>query len=403
MKRTLLLLLPLTALAATDWLPPGLPALPADGPGLCARDYLTPAQGEALLQATGRTFDTAPKWAAYAELVRARVQAGAGLAPWPRRTPLHAQITARREHDGYSVENVALEIVPGVYVGGNLYRPLRAPGRRPAVLTTHGHTPAIRQPEDWAQHGRFTEAVQRRGATLARLGAVVLSLDMFGYGDSATQFGLAAHRQPLAMTLQIWGGIRALDFLAGLPDVDPARLAVTGESGGGTQTILLAALDPRVAVSVPVAMVSSYFFGGCPCESGRPIHRSAEHFASNAVLAALAAPRPQLLVSDGGDWTQYTPRSEMPFLQRIYGLSGSAAQVANVHLPAEGHDYGPSKRAALYRFLAERFRLAGDGDESAVVLESPAQLRAFASEADLPAGAVRTPEAAEAALRALQR
>lgn len=355
-----------------------------------------------MLQAAAHEFDTAQKWDAYAALVRERIQTGANLSPWPKRTPLNARITARREHDGYSVENVALEVLPGVYIGGNLYRPLGAPGRHPAVLTTHGHTPEIKTPADWARHGRFTETVQRRGATLARMGAVVLSLDMFGYGDSYTQFGPTAHRRPLALTLQLWDGIRALDFLTSLPDVDPTRIAVTGESGGGTQTILLTALDPRVAVSVPVVMVSSYFFGGCPCESGLPIHRSQEHFASNALIAALSAPRPQLLVSDGADWTQHTPRSEYPFLQKIYALFDAEHAVSNIHLPAEGHDYGPSKRAALYHFLAERFSLPSNPDETHTVIETPDSLRAFPNEAALPQNAVRTPEAAEAILRSQQ-
>ena len=161
--------------------------------------------------------------------------------------------------------------------------------------------------------------MQARCATLARLGATVFSIDMFGYGDSMQLVGQAAHKQTVALTLQIWNATRALDFLLSLENVDPKRVAVSGESGGGTQTFLLTALDPRVTVSVPVVMVSSYFFGGCACESGLPIHRSAEHFVNNAMIAALAAPRPLLVVSDGKDWTQHVPRIEYPFLQKIYG------------------------------------------------------------------------------------
>ncbi|HEX2101692.1 MAG TPA: acetylxylan esterase, partial [Candidatus Synoicihabitans sp.] len=292
------------AVAEPEWLPPDLPPLQADGPTLCPRNYLTPEQGQALLDATLRAFPSLDDWRGYANVVRARIQAGAGLEPWPQRTPLRPRRHSRREFDGYSVEAVAFESLPGFYVTGNLYRPTTAAGRsRPAILSTHGHTPAPRAPGDYERHGRFTEYAQIRAAALARLGAVVLSIDMFGYGDSIVQVGAEAHRTPLAMRVQLWNAIRALDFLTTLDEVDPAQIAVTGESGGATQALLLTAVDPRVAVSVPVVMVSSYFFGGCPCESGRPIHRSSKHFASNAVIAALAAPRPMLVISDGKDWT----------------------------------------------------------------------------------------------------
>lgn len=405
MKRALAIwLVPVAACAQAGWLPADLPAAKPDGPTLCVRYYLTEEQGAAVLREAAAQFDTREKWEATAAHLRRRIQEGAGLSPWPRRTPLHARVTDRREHDGYSVENLVLETLPGVFACGNLYRPLRVVGPVPAVLTTHGHSGPITTPESWARHGRFTESVQKRGATLARMGAVVLSIDMFGYGDSFTQFGPDAHRTTTAMPLQVWNAMRALDFLAELEGVDASRLAVTGESGGGTQAFLLAALDPRVAASVPVAMVAAHFFGGCACESGRPIHRGPGHFANNAMIAALAAPRSQLVISDGGDWTRNTPQVEFPFLQRIYALHDAAAAVENVHLPTEGHDYGPSKRAALYRFLAGRFGLeAAAVDETRVTLEAAAVMRCFGDDPAALGHGVRTVADVESALAAAQR
>ena len=393
------------------WLPPDLPPAPATGPALCPGAFLKPEQGQAVLDAALAQFPDRAAWQAYAGHVRDRIQRGAGLAPWPRRTPLNAVVRARRTYDGYSVENVAFESVPGSYVTGNLYRPLQAKPPFPVILATHGHTNKITKPEDYDNHGRFSPLTQARCGALARMGAVVLAIDMFGCGDSIALVGAAAHRQPFTLTIQTWNAIRAVDFLLALDGADPRRLGVTGESGGGTQSFLLTALDARVQLSVPVVMVSAYFFGGCLCESGLPIHRSADHFVSNAMIAALAAPRPMLVVSDGKDWTQHVPTMEFPFLRKIYAYYGAESAVANVHLPTEGHDYGPSKRAAMLRFVAGRFGLdltavqGADGqiDESRITIERAGPLHVFNDEFPLPATALRDAASVERVLRGLQQ
>lgn len=395
---------------AVTWVPEGLPAPPASGPALTQGNYLKPEQGQAILSAALKRFPDRASWDAYVQHARRRIQEGAGLAPWPKRTPLNTVIRDRRTHDGYTVENVLFESVPGHFVTGNLYRPLNASGPAPAVLSTHGHYRRVEKPEDLNQHARFHPFMQARCASLARMGAVVLAIDMFAYGDSMQVFGQAAHRQPRALRFQIWNAIRALDVLESLEGVDPRRMAVSGESGGGTQTFLLTALDPRIAVSVPVVMVSSYFFGGCDCESGLPIHRSADHFVNNAMIAAMAAPRPLLLVSDGKDWTQHVPDVEFPFLKSIYGYYGAEKNVANAHLRDEGHDYGPSKRAAMYRFVAQHLGLdlkpilgpGGEIDESRATIEPASKLHVYTAEFPIPANALHDAAAVDAKLRELQ-
>ena len=361
----------------------------AEKPTLCRGHYHSEADALAQLKRLSATHSNLAQWKVRAAAVRQQILTGAKLSPLPKRTPLNAIIKNKRSYNGYTVESTAFEARPGYFVYGNLYRPLSRKGKLPGILCPHGHA---RGPAG----GRLRPDQQHRCATLARMGAVVFSYDMIGFGDSE-HLGWN-HKHPQALTLQTWSSIRALDFLERLPSVDKKRLGVTGCSGGGTQTFLLTAIDDRVAVSVPVVMVSAHFFGGCHCESGMPIHKTAKLETNNAEFAALAAPRPLKLISVGGDWTKNTPTVEHPFIRSIYKYYGAAALAENTHFAKEGHGYQFSKRQAMYPFMVKHLGLDAGGvlgkkigvyDESKNTIEKVETMRTFDTLADMPKHALK--------------
>jgi hypothetical protein len=292
-------------------------------------------------------------WEERSRQVRRGILEGARLDFSGEREPPLAYQEGRRSYEGYTVENYVLETTPGLFVAGNLYLPDPIPKAGIAIiLCPHGHS----DHENYDLHGRYQPQMQYRCASLARMGAAAFSYDMMGYGDSKKR-GWRHREVPEVLRIQLWNSVRILDWMLLIDGADPERTAATGESGGGTQTFQLAAVDDRLRVSVPVVMVSAHFFGGCICESGMPIHVRPNHVTNNTDVAALTAPRPQLLVSCGGDWTHTVPELEFPFLQYIYKLYGASNRVENKHLPDEEHDYGPSKRQAAYSFLIKHLGL----------------------------------------------
>ncbi len=356
-------------------------------PDLCQGDYYTEAQAVQVLQGMDLIYHDKTGWEQRAAQIRQGILDGAELQHMPRK-PMKVIYNGIHRMKGYIVENIALETLPGYYLTGNLYRPEHPLHSMAGVLSPHGH---FSNPD-----GRFQEQVQKGCATLAQMGAIVFAYDMIGFGDNKQ----CPHEISKALKLQTYNSIRALDFLISLPHVDTTRIAVTGASGGGTQTILLTAIDPRVKVSVPVVMVSAHFFGGCVCESGMPIHHRPDHITNNVEIAALAAPKPMLLISDGSDWTKNCPTVEFPFIRKIYDWYGVPQNVENVHLPSDKHDYGPSKRQPMYAFLIRHFRLNSqammkDGlvNEDMSKVLSVADLTVFDNQHPRPADAVQGGEA----------
>jgi hypothetical protein len=301
------------------------------------------------------TITSAAEWQTRAEEIREQILVSCGLWPLPERAPLNAHVFGKIERDGYSIEKVYFQTYPGFYLAGNLYRPLgKGPGPFPAILNPHGH---------WTE-GRLADnqdgSIPARCISFARQGMIAFSYDMVGYND--THFANANPHQPAynthrefatnavnqlwsisLMGLQTWNSIRALDFLQSLPDVDRYRLACTGESGGGTQTFMLGAVEGRLALQAPIVMVSHTMQGGCLCENAPGLRVR----YSNMEIAAQPAPRPQILVAATGDWTKDTLTVEGPAIAHIYELLGAREKFHYTRFDF-GHNYNQTSRETVY-------------------------------------------------------
>ncbi len=332
-------------------------------------------------------------WDVRSEQLRRRVLVATGLWPMPEKTPLEPVIHGKVKRDGFTVEKVYFQSLPGHYVTGLLFRPdTPSEAPRPAVLSPHGHGGRMQKHSDaelarqlsvGAEHFERSGQMPKiaRCAQLARMGCVTFIFDMLGYADSKQISHSVAHRHQNArpeeadstsdrwvlysaqadlrlqsvMGLQTWNCIRSLDFLASLPDVDPDQLAVTGGSGGGTQSILLGAIDERVKVSFPNGMVSTSMQGGCYCENCNYLRID----TGNVELAALFAPRPQAMTA-ADDWTRDMMSDGYPELKWLYAMIGDESDVYCRPMLHFKHNYNYVTRATMYQWMNRHLELGLD-------------------------------------------
>jgi hypothetical protein len=350
-----------------------------------------PEEGKKFLNYLQTLYSSRTQWETRKAEILSCLPSALNLSPLPEKPNSPVILTPVRKYADYTVQNFAIETLPGVYVAGSIYKPLKIKGKCPVMLNPNGHF----------GDGRYRADQQLRCAMQARMGMISASWDLFAWGESLLQFDGSMHRMSAANTIQTLNAIRILDYLLSLKEADSSRVGITGGSGGGSMTMMLAAIDPRITLSIPVVMLSSYFSGGCPCESGMPAHLCGGR-TNNAEIASMFAPRPQLILSDGKDWTADVPHLEFPFMQKIYHWYDADNCLENNHFADEGHDYGPSKRQASYRFIAKHFKsdtsklLSPDGnfDESKIVIEPQKNLLVFGEKGEkLPANAIKGKEA----------
>ena len=328
-------------------------------------------------------------WNERKEAVRRQILVSQGLWPMPTKTPLNAVIHGKIEREGYTIEKVYFESAPGLFVTGNLYRPANPKGKVPAVLFAHGHWKdarlALNEPAKVrAEIAIGAERFEKGGQSifqslcvqLARMGCVVWQWDMLSDSDALQLSPEVVHRfakqRPEMNTTENWGlyspqaeshlqsimglqtlnAVRGLDFVLTLPEVDPDRLAITGASGGGTQTMLLAAIDDRIDLSFPCVMVSTSMQGGCTCENSCLLRIN----TGNIEFAGLFAPKPQGM-NTANDWTKELSTKGFPDLQALYELHGKKDNVFLLRGEHFQHNYNAVTRSAFYTFITQHLKL----------------------------------------------
>lgn len=338
-------------------------------------------EGRKMVDYLNSLYSNLDEWQPRSEALRQEVRQRLGIDTLLNRCVDHQPILSKpRKYDGYTVQNIALELMPGYYVCGSIYAPSNTVARKTVAQRTGGkgeRYPLIICPIGHWADGRYNRDLQVRYATLARMGCICITYDLYGWGESELQVGLDAHRTAFAHLYQALCGVRLLDYALTRKDVDPERVATNGGSGGGTHAVLLAVIDRRVKACCAVVSVCSHFDGGCPCESGMPIQYS-QGGTCNIELAATLAPMPLMVVGDEGDWTHTYPTIEVPYLKRIYGFYGAEDQVQHRFLPGEKHDFNANKRQAVYDFFTHVWSLPiGQQDESKATIESYDKLFCF--------------------------
>ena len=346
--------------------------------------------------------DTKEAWEARKPILKEQLLVSQGLWPMPEKVPLNAVIHGKIERDGYTVEKVFFVSHPGHYVTGNLYRPTGKTGKRPAVLYAHGHWQDARlsTANSWASDKKSgAEATEESSkyfhqagcAMLARLGCVVFHYDMIGNSDNklivkkdGKEVNLLVHREGFKdvdaqlrlqtfMNLQTFNSVRIVDFLLTLPEVDPGRIGITGASGGGTQSFILAACDERIAAAFPAVMVSTGMQGGCICENCAYLRVG----TTNIELAALIAPRP-LGMTGANDWTKELETKGLPELKAVYKLYGAEGNVMAKYLSFP-HNYNQPSREVMYNFFNKhlKFGVAGTITEKPFTPVPPKELSVY--------------------------
>jgi hypothetical protein len=301
------------------------------------------------------------------------------LGQFPEKTPLNAKITGTVKKNGYRIENVIYESLPGFYVTASLFIPENVKKPAPAILFCSGHSPDAYRLLDY----------QLPLLNLVKKGFIVLAIDPIGQGERLQYFSpekgestigspTKEHSYPSLQVYLIgksiaryfiWDGIRGIDYLVSRKEVDPKRIGVHGISGGGTQTAYISALDERVAASAPAGYITSYrrLMESVGVQDGEQnFYHGISGGIDHADFIEIRAPKPILIMATTRDFFSIQGTRETYIeVKRIYELLGKPD---NIEITEDdfGHGYTKKNREAMYAFFQKYLQLPGSPVEEEV-------------------------------------
>ena len=301
------------------------------------------------------------------------------LGPFPGKTPLNAKITGIIRKNGYRVENIIYESLPGFYVTASLFIPSEINKPAPAILFCSGHSTGVYR----------LPFYQLPLLNLVKKGFIVLAIDPIGQGERLQYFDAEKgesvigsstneHSYPSAQVFLtgrsiaryfLWDGIRGIDYLVSRKEVDGERIGVHGLSGGGTQTAYISALDDRVAASAPAGYITSYqrLMESVGVQDGEQnFYHGISSGIDHADFIEIRAPKPTLIMATTGDFFSIQgTRETYSEVKRIYTLSGKPD---NIEITEDdyGHGYTKKNREAMYAFFQKYLELPGSSEEQDV-------------------------------------
>ena len=319
-------------------------------------------------------LQTADDWRRRQEEVRTTLERIVG--PFPEKTPLNPQVLGAVEKDGYRVEHIVFESMPGFYVTACLFLPEERQEKAPAILNVIGHTDIAFRAAGY----------QNVVLNLVDKGFIVLAMDPVGQGERKqyydpelgrsvvggataehSYFGIQAFLAGCsAARYFVWDGIRAIDYLVSRPEVDPERIGVTGLSGGGTQTSYIAALDERVLAASPACYITGFrrlLESIGPQDAEQNFNGGLVEGIDHADFLEVRAPRPTLVVATTRDFFSIQGTREV--LAEAEGAFAALGAAENLQLVEDDHGHGFTRRnnEATYAFFQEHLNLPGDATE----------------------------------------
>jgi cephalosporin-C deacetylase-like acetyl esterase len=335
---------------------------------------------------------TADEVAARQRYIRSTIIESLGGFP-SEKTPLNAQVTGTIERSGYRIEKLIYESLPGFKVTANLFVPATGKPPYPAVLGVAGHSDT----------GKAQALYQTAWTAMALRGYVVLAYDPPGQGerseywDPVTQrsrIGIGTREHTMAgvqclltgtsiARYELWDGIRGVDYLLTRRDVDPKRIAVAGNSGGGTQSAYLAVVEPRLAAAAPSCYITAWerlWFAPGPQDAEQNFHGFLRDGLDFGDFLIAFAPKPLKVMTAIRDYFPIDgARATFAEAARIYGVVDARDKIDFFEYD-DPHGWSKPRREATYRFLQKHLNGVDDeGVEPEIVVEPAASLNATAT------------------------